>query len=267
MDLRLENVTSQKSLTFIEQLHAIASQPCITENRPYLVGVTEAEKIAILTRPPCKMWKCKPCAARNARRWLARIINHINLYPDANWRFFTLTAHEKWRGREASTKNLRQGWKKLYNRLKRRWGSMFYLKVWESHADGSFHLHGFINIRIKKSFLKKHARSCGMGYQVDIQGVRNAGQAAGYVAKYFLKSEVIGEYPKGLRRIEASQNWTKLPELHAETLLTWFVQQTREGQLNRALSFYQRGFEIEDISVPSGSENFYEWFTPSDEEV
>jgi len=76
--------------------------------------------------------------------------------------------------------------------------------------------------------------------------VRNAGQAAGYIAKYFLKSEVIGQYPRGLRRIECSRNWTKLPDLKADTLLTWFVQQTREGQINHAQIFFERGFNMID---------------------
>lgn len=240
------NVHSQSGLTFIEQLHAIACEECETLNRPYLVGVSEQDRIAILLRPPCKMWKCKTCAARNARRWLAKIINHVNLYATANWQFVTLTAHENWRGVVASVKNIRNGWRKLYNRLLRRYGQFYYLKVWESHKDGSFHLHLLLSIKLKKSFLKKHARQCGMGYQVDIQGIRNAGRAAGYVAKYFLKSEVIGNYPRGLRRIEASRNWTPLPDLKAETVLQWFVQQTRDGQVNRAQSYYNRGFDIID---------------------
>ena len=234
------------SLTFIEQLHAVACEECETLNRPYLVGVSETDKIAILLRPPCKMWKCKTCAARNARRWLAKIINHVNIYESANWQFVTLTAHEKWRGVQSSVKNIRTGWKKFYNRLLRRYGQFFYLKVWESHKDGSMHLHLLMSLKLKKSFVKKHARQCGMGYQVDIQGIRNAGRAAGYVAKYFLKSEVIGSYPKGIRRIEASRNWTPLPDLKADTLLTWFVQQTRDGQISRAQTFYDRGFDIID---------------------
>jgi hypothetical protein len=241
-----ENVRSESGLTFIEQLHAIAVEECQTVNRPYLVGVSETDNVAILLRPHCKMWKCKTCAARNARRWIARIINHVNKFEAANWQFITITAHEKWRGMDSSVKNIRQGWKKLYNRLLRRFGQFFYLKVWEAHKDGSMHLHLLVSLKLKKTFLKKHARQCGMGYQVDVQGMRNAGRAAGYVAKYFLKSEIVGTYPHGLRRIEASRNWTKLPELKAETLLKWFIQQTRDGQINRAQTFYDRGFEIID---------------------
>lgn len=234
-------------LTFIEQLHAIALQSCIKENRPYITGISESDALAILTRPACKMWNCATCAARNARRWIARIIHGVNRMDTVDgWRMFTLTAHEKMRGRSSSVLNLREGWKKLYNRLRREFGTNNYARVWESHADGSFHLHGLVDCNIPKRWLRNNARQCGMGYQVDISLIENAGQVAGYISKYFLKSEVIGQYPKGLRRIEVSRNWLKLPELHAETLLTWLVNQTREGQLRQAQYYYDHGYEIID---------------------
>lgn len=253
MDIPQDNDTTvvkspaQAGLTFIEQLQNFATQDCIKSNRPYLVGVSEVDRIAILCRPPCKMWNCPACAARNASRWIARIINHVNIYDANNWKMFTLTAHEKWRGRERSVLNLRQGWKKLYNRIKYEYQVEYYARVWESHKDGSFHLHGLIDTaQMSKRWLKNNARETGMGYQVDLSQIDNAGQVAGYIAKYFLKSEVVGEYPKNLRRIEVSRNWTKLPDLKAATLLDWYIQQTRDGQIARAQSFYNRGFDIID---------------------
>ena len=243
---RSENIPQNEGLTFIEQLQKLSTENCTKNDRPYLVGVSEPDNLAILLRPRCKMWDCPSCAAINARRWIARIINHVNKHLDRTWQMFTLTAHEKWRGVSASVKNLRQGWKKLYNRIRYEFGSNFYAKVWESHKDGSFHLHGLIDVKIAKKWLKTNARQCGMGYQVDISKIENAGQVAGYVSKYFLKSEVIGNYPKNLRRIEVSRNWIKLADLAADTLLTWFVQQTRDGQIARAQTFYERGYEIID---------------------
>lgn len=240
-------MSAESGLTFIEQLQKLCLFDCQKENRPYLVGVSETERIAILTRPPCKMWNCPTCAARNANKWIARIINHVNLHDAQNWKMFTLTAHEKWRGRERSILNLRQGWKKLYNRMRYEYEIEYYARVWESHQDGSFHLHGLVDTQdMRQRWLKDNARACGMGYQVDLSQIDNAGQVAGYIAKYFLKSEVVGEYPKNLRRIEVSRNWTKLDELHAATLLTWFVQDTRDGQIARAQTFYNRGFDIID---------------------
>lgn len=249
-------------LNFIEQLQMASQKFCEKESRPYLVGVSEADKTVVLTRPNCNQWNCTACAARNAKRWIARIINHINLNASMSWKFVTLTAHEKYRGEAASVKNLRQGWKKFYNRMIWRYGTEDYAKVWERHADGSFHLHGLFGDSlqdgqfwiedypywrgISQRWAKNNARACGMGHQVKVRPVENAGQVAGYISKYMVKSEEIGGYPRDLRRIEVSRNWTKLPDLHADTLIQWIVQDTREGQLLRAGLYHTRGFDIID---------------------
>lgn len=233
---------------------------CIKDNRPFLTGVDHHNERAYLTRPPCKMWNCPACAARNAKRWIARIIHHINHVDAANgWFMFTLTAHENANNEYKSVKNLRAGWKKLYNRMRDNFGVSSYVKVWERHADGRFHLHGLIDsASITERWLKDNARACGMGYQVEMHAVDNAGQVAGYIAKYFLKSESVTEsigldYPKGLRRIEVSRNWMKLPDIVAEFELTWIINQTREGQLRMA-DFYREELEYSIIDTVKESE-------------
>lgn len=244
----VKNVQSQIGLNFIEQLHAIANSNCIRENRPFLTGISEPQRLAILTRPSCKMWNCPSCGAKNTKRWIARIINHINRVGIVHgWKFFTITAHEKMRGIQSSVKNLREGWKKLYNRILRKFGVSSYVKVWEAHNDGSMHLHGLMDANIAKRWLKNNARECGMGYQVDVRPVENAGQVAGYISKYMVKSGLQNEYPKGLRRIEVSRDWTQLPDLKADTLLNWLLNSTREGQIATAQRFYERGFDILDM--------------------
>lgn len=248
-DIAVKNVPSTRGLNFIEQLHAVSQLFCNKVNRVFVTGISESERIAVLMRPPCKMWDCEACAARNGKRWIARILNHINRNDVVHgWRFFTLTAHENWRGETASVKNLRQGWKKLYNRIRREFGVNDYVKIWERHKDGTFHLHGLMDAPITKKWLKKAARQCGMGYQVDIRRVDNAGKVAGYIAKYMLKSEggIGHKYPKGLRRVEVSRNWTRLPDLKADTVMNWILNQTREGQIQTASIYYRRGFDIID---------------------
>jgi len=245
-------MSNEVSLSFIEQLQIVCKSGCTAENRPYLTGVSRYTETAILARPSCGMWNCPSCAARNAKRWIARIINHINRVG-GEWYMFTLTAHEKWRGTDASLINLRQGWKKLYNRMREKFGVSSYVKVWEMHADSSFHLHGMVNRKIPKKWLKKNARQCGMGYQVDFHLVNNAGQVAGYISKYFLKSQEQGkkwQFPKGLRRIEASRDWTKLEDLNTDGILVeWVVNQTRECQLRVAAYYKSMGYKIVDTVV------------------
>jgi len=231
--------------------------PCIKDNRPFLTGLDRDAQTAYLMRPACKMWNCPSCAARNAKRWIARIIHHIN-HTDAEsgWLMFTMTAHEKANNEYKSVLNLRAGWKKLYNRMRDNFGISSYVKVWERHTDLRFHLHGLIdNGEITKKWLKDNARECGMGYQVDLHSVDNAGQVAGYIAKYFMKSESVTEamntdYPKGLRRIEVSRNWMKLPDLIAEIEFSWVVNQTRDGQLRNA-AWYKTQMQYKIIDLVS----------------
>lgn len=234
-------------LTFIEQLHALSVQLCVNPKVPYITG--EKDSTAYLFRGSCKKWSCPVCGARNGKRWLARLLHHMNeTKTNGKWYFLTITAHRKMRGQEASLKNLREGWKKLYNRMLRKFGISEYCKVWEKHKDGSFHLHVLIRKKISKKWLKDNAVQCGMGYQVDSSKSKNEGMVAGYIAKYLLKSfETAIDFPKGLRRIEVSHNWMKLPEL-LESDLEWTIHRKREDQDHYAKFLkLERKFSIKDF--------------------
>jgi len=173
------------SLTFIEQLHAQSVQLCPNPSVPYLSGIGQND--ILLIRGSCGMWSCPVCGAKRGKQWLARILDGMRVLNHKRWYFITLTAHENWRGTEPSLKNLRQGWKKLYNRMRRKYGVSDYVKVWEMHKDNTFHLHILIARKIGKKWLKTNARQCGMGYMVDSSKSKNGGQIAGYIAKYLLK--------------------------------------------------------------------------------
>jgi len=240
-------------LSFIEQLQIVGQKSCSKDNRPYLNGVNENAKVAILTRPACKMWNCEACAARNARIWIAKIINGCNKIG-GEWSFLTITAHEKMRGK-SSIKSLREGWKKLYNRILANLGksaeNLYYAKVWEQHENGSWHLHILISVCFGKRWAKDNARACGLGFEADWHICPNAGTVAGYVAKYSLKNATVVrggvEWPKGLRRIETSRNWPDLPKLKASEGVDWYLKMTREAQLISANAYHMRGFDILDM--------------------
>jgi len=245
--LAVKSALSEGGLTFVEQLHAASLQLCPNPFVPWLSGIDRASGKAILIRGACGLWSCKVCGARNGRRWLARLLNHMNKSKTQRWFFLTITAHEKWRGVDASVRNLRQGWKKLYNRMRRRYGCTEYAKVWEFHEDGSFHLHVLYGRKVGKRWLKDNSKECGMGYIVDSSASKNPGQCAGYAAKYLLKSfEVADRYPKGLRRIEVSRSWAKLPDLNENDDYNWVVSQTRAGQDRIAAAL---GSEIDIVDM------------------
>lgn len=244
--------SSEAGLTFIEQLQKLASIQCKKENRPYLVGVNENAKVALLTQPNCKQWNCEACAARNARHWLAKIINGVNRLG-GEWSFLTLTAHRKMRGVK-SVQNLRDGWKKFYNRIlaanEKSANDIYYVKVWEQHTDGTFHLHVLVNKCYGTRWAKDNAAAVGLGFQADWQEIDNAGKIAGYVAKYTLKNATVSRggvtWPKGLRRIETSRNWPKLPEFSISDEVAWIIKLSRDEQLLSAGRYHVRGFQILD---------------------
>jgi len=237
-------------LSFIEQLTAISKNPCTRPPQNWLLGKDPLTKVAILIQPRCKTWACPTCGAGNARRWIARIINGVN-HMDGIWWMFTLTAHENWRGQTASVLNLRQGWHKLMKRARREFGNSTYCKVWEMHADGTFHLHGLVDRNWGERWLKDNARECGIGYQVDIHPVDNAGQVAGYIAKYMLKSGNVQKegyvFPKNLHRIEVSQNWLKLPELAEFERFQWGIYKSVDAAKRYADWLQRDNWRIVDL--------------------
>lgn len=238
--------TRQGGLTFIEQLHATAGQLCPNPKVPYVTGIKG--HTVYLSRGACKLWSCPVCGARNGRKWLARMLNHMNHVSTCNnWYFLTITAHRYWRGSERSRKNIQQGWKKLYNRMRRQYGVSEYVKVWEWHDDAekhdfgnSWHLHLLIGRKIGQRWLKDNSHECGMGYMAHSSKTKNPGQVAGYASKYLLKSfENADKYLKGMRRIEASRNWTKLPEMEND-MERWIRHDTRTGQNDTVIKLRER---------------------------
>ena len=199
-------------LTFIEQLTALAVDCCPNPAAPVLACKDARNKTVGFVRAGCGLWSCPVCGARNGKTWLARAINGINTNVHYDWSFVTITAHRKWRGKSSLT-NIRKNWPKLRKRLARQVDGVFmYLWVYERHADKSWHVHALVNARLGKRWWKNNAAECGLGYQGEELAIDNAGQAAGYVAKYLLKQFLLLDpYPRSMRRITTSRSWPKLP--------------------------------------------------------
>jgi hypothetical protein len=207
-----------------------------------LVASTDKEVLVVRTR--CKMWTCPYCAIHNQKMWRARIIEHINNprpkwiflrvgfgaiteTASKKWTWFTLTAHSKKRG-AASLANLRRAWDTLIKRAKRKYGKFDYVRVYERHKDGSYHLHAiasfhFGDIKERKArvdgsrtkysvWLKKNATELKLGYYTHADDIQrnHAGYIASYVTKYMTKlsDTAMSEFGR-IRRIQASQGWAK----------------------------------------------------------
>jgi len=246
-------VSPRSGLTFIEQLQMLSEKPCTKANTPYLIGVNHNEQKAILSKAACKCWDCETCGSRNARAWIARILNGINSlgFPLS---FLTLTSHRR-RRKTKSIACLRQGWKKFVNRiyakLKKSGENLYFCRVWEQHKDGTFHMHVLISVNFGTRWAKNNARACGMGHQADWRNIENAGMAAGYVAKYTLKNSTVTRggviWPKGLRRVEVSRNWPKLPDMDIVSGFEWMISVSKEYQSELAGNLQVKGYSLIDL--------------------
>lgn len=115
----------------------------------------------------CGMWTCEYCAEKNRQIWRARLINHIvhNL-EKKQWSWFTLTAHSKKRGAYRSIANLRQAWDKLIKRMKRKYGDFDYVRIFEKHQDGSYHIHCIASIHFDDIKYRVTSRGKNKGKEV-----------------------------------------------------------------------------------------------------
>jgi len=233
-------------LTFIEQLTAVQVN-CESDGVPFMYRMDEETKQIEFGKGRCGLWSCPECALHNAKMWIARVIDGVNRLPSDDWYFATITAH-KWHRGEKSLINLRDNWHKLRKRIARLVDPLFYVRVWEHHKDSSYHMHLITNAAVTTRWLKDNAAGCGLGYQAKIDKTINAGQAAGYIAKYMLKQSndlTLHTYPKGARRIEASRNWV---DWH-EAISDWRYAGTFEDAKGIATYRKQNGWIVHDLVI------------------
>jgi len=200
-----------------------------------LCAYTHVDKAsALFTRLRCKQWSCEFCAKKNQSIWAAFLIDKLPEVAD-DWRLITLTAHEHLRSAAMSLKNIRENIDRLLKRIRRVFGEIEYVRVYEKHPTSEArHAHlimsglspwvaigasakhqpmavAYQNERQRfstwslKTWFKKVARECGMGYMVDVsEAVSHTGGVVSYVVKYLTKSQQdLGE--KGLRHVQTSR--------------------------------------------------------------
>lgn len=242
-------VPKNEGLTLLEQLTVLVLEGrCSNPNVPYLFNVSPEGRITF-TRAACKSWSCPECSMKNAKTWIAKIINGIN-EVGGDWYFATVTAH-RWHRGEKSLTNLRTNWQKLRQRMARKARKtgleMYYTRIWEHHKDASYHMHIINNVAVNTKWLKDNAAACGMGFMAHSDEIVNAGQVAGYVAKYMLKqgkADTLRTFPHGARRIECSQNWPKWSETKSEG---WYYSGDLMTSVAKAENFRKHGSIVLDL--------------------
>lgn len=144
-------------------------------------------------------------------------------------------------------KNLQQVWKRLYDRMLRRFGrGIEYVRVFEKHKSGRFHMHILLNIgtqydaakfQIKTPkdefrhpicrWFKDTCKALGGGEIVHIRRVwddvkksSNVGLVIGYILKYMGKEMASFAFPKHQRRVQTSRKIGS-PATNAKGQGTW----------------------------------------------
>lgn len=161
------------------------------------------------------MWSCKDCAEINKRRWTAIVAHGIQEYQQNginDWRFVTITSHEKLKTFNQTLYVWREAWPTLYARMKRKFPHLKYVYLPERHKDGRLHMHGLISGGITTRWLKDNARQCGFGYKAEAEEPLSVQLACFYCLKYITKTLQFGEqWPKTLHRVRTSHKWPKSP--------------------------------------------------------
>lgn len=191
---------------------------------------TDTDKV-LMKRLRCQSWGCAYCARENRRLWAAHLRHRLPRVA-ADWWFITLTAHEALRTPENSLDNIRKNLDRLFKRLRRIYGKIHYVRVFEVHKKGAFHAHllmaglsdrltileaanGVLYFRPRpaglrarswaiKTWFKKSARALGMGYMVDVQKLDAIPEAVRYIVKYLTK-DAQAFTAKNLRRVQTTQ--------------------------------------------------------------
>jgi hypothetical protein len=191
---------------------------------------TDGDKV-LMKRLRCKSWQCPYCARENRRLWAKHLRKRLPRVA-SDWWFITLTAHEKQRTPENSLENIRTNIDRLFKRLRRIYGKVDYVRVYEVHKKGAFHAHLIVSglsARVQRdtarngvpfyrptladkgkgnlsvrTWFRKTCRSFKMGYMVDVQAVNGIREVIAYIVKYLTKDAQDFE-AKNLRRVQTTQ--------------------------------------------------------------
>ena len=204
-------------------------------------------KKAIFTRLRCKQWSCEACAKTNAwiwRNWLLKRLPEVS----GEWWVLTLTASSFTRSLALSLDNLRTRVDTLFKRVKRVFGVVEYVRVYEKHPTSeAVHIHiilcgvspyvaigcseklrpmaigvlkrnGRNGVWSVKTWFKKQAQEIGMGYILDIQQISGeASRAVWYVTKYLTKAQ-SDLHVRGLRHVQVTKGIGSPPKIDSDLI-------------------------------------------------
>jgi hypothetical protein len=195
---------------------------------PVCVAFTHEAKATLIY---CNQWKCSKCAKRLAGKWAKRtelaIASMKGTFGGDAW-FLTLTLGSQYLSTLDGFQAIPRLWDTTRKAYQRYYGSFTYIAFVEGQEKrgGMPHFHIVTSVepptkRGRRGYVTKRgvhdfAVAYGWGYQAKLEIVTDS-QAAVYVAKYASKGDV--SMPKSFRRVRASADIPKLPDLGTFPLL------------------------------------------------
>lgn len=192
---------------------------------------TETRRV-VLIRIGCGMWSCDVCANWLQTSWRRHLRARMPEIGE-NWRLLTFTASGWVKTVSESLIRIRRGLDLFFKRARRIWDVLEYARVYELHPKrGVLHVHvvifgltdfvarrragngknvfaaldmrtGHKGTWTIRTFVKKIALECGMGYIADVRNIP-VGRAVHYVTKYLTKDQQKIDV-KNLRHVQVSQ--------------------------------------------------------------
>lgn len=236
----------------------------------------DGPKEAVMTRLRCKQWSCVYCRQKNAAIWYMHLKTRL---PDVSseWWLLTLTANELTRSLTESLANIREKIDALMKRIRRVWGHIEYVRVYERHPTSEavhahfiisgltpFVVNGFsvkhrpmaIGVLTRKgrngiwairSWLKINARELHLGYMADVKLiVGDALSPIRYVCKYLFKDQDIDVMY--LRHVQVTDGIGSPPALESKEWKTALFLEMR---------MFEAGTKITDLNTGEIIDNDY----------
>lgn len=210
-----------------------------------------------LARGRCWRWTCEYCADINRQLWKRHIERGVGATHRKYWWFVTLTASSEahWTGNTVD--NLQKAWKRLYDRLNRKFWAYraVYCWVFEPHESGELHIHALMSFNARAAGMKRgeldkdgndievtrwfkdNMAQLGAGYQASCKPLDSSSsikKRVRYVTKYMTKqTQSAFSDRKRFRYIHCSQNFGALRQ---KSELKWNIS---SGVYRGDLRFFQ----------------------------
>ena len=208
----------------------------------------------------CKRWACQTCGPRKARATMKRLRAGMAL---GEVRFFTLTSPGD-EDAETTYAKFPARWKRLHERVARRFGRIEYLGVVEPQPRrGAAHFHVvYRGPFIPQAWLSRTAAECGFGRIADIR--RANPRLVTYLVKYLTKELATadrdgaarrGGPPKYFRRVRWSRGWCTWNRREPSRWKCWWFVDAVPS--HAAIDARNRGYQVVELDEGDQTRSFH----------